>query len=162
MARGPLMLRLLPLLRLMPTTRTLPMPTDMSTVPTATPLSTTTARGPLMPELLPMPTDMPTMDTLDTPMPMPTATTTARGPLMPRLLPPLMLTTAMDMLPTLMDMHVDITDTPLILDTFINLLDNCIELRKMQTVKWVTPSHKKDCHIVNKEVEMIKKRLPYR
>merc|ERR1712210_432970 len=97
------MLRLPPLPRLMPTTPTLPMPTDM-----------------------------PTTDTLPTPMP--TATITARGPLMPRLLPPLMLTTGTDMLPTLMDIPVDTTDTdtPLVMDTFINLLDNCIELRKMQ------------------------------
>merc|ERR1712137_1140633 len=91
---------------------------------------------PLMPTTptLPTPTDMPTTATLPTPMSMPTATTTARGPLMPRLLPPLMLTTGTDMLPTLMDIPVDTTDTdtPLVMDTFINLLDNCIELRKMQ------------------------------
>merc|ERR1712012_1025232 len=74
MARGPLMLRL------MPTTDMdmLPMPMDMPTMATTDiPMPTTMARGPLMPmlmpttdmDMLPMPTDMPTTATTDIPMP---------------------------------------------------------------------------------------------
>merc|ERR1712140_138629 len=72
MARGPLMPRLLPRLRLMPMLTMVS--TDMA-FPT-----------PAMDTVLPTTdTDMPTTDTTDIPMPT-TVTTTARGPLMLRLL----------------------------------------------------------------------------
>merc|ERR1711976_910926 len=96
----------------------LPMPTAMpTTATTATPMPTTTARGPLRPRLslptdttdmLPMPTAMPTTATTDTPMP----TTMARDLLM---LSPDMPTTA-----TPMPMAT-ITDTTM--DIIINLLN---------------------------------------
>merc|ERR1711862_386699 len=95
-ARGPLMLRLPPLLR--PSLRLMPMLTMVST-DMAFPM-------PYMDTVLPtMDTDMPTMDTTDIPMPT-MLTTTARGLLMlrlpPLLRPMLMLTTDTTDMPVLM------------------------------------------------------------
>merc|ERR1712154_576385 len=93
-ARGPLMLRLLPPLRLPPLPRLLPMLSMVST-DMAFPM-------PAMDTVLPTTTDMPTTDTTDIPMPMATSDTTARGLLM--LSPPLrlmlMLTTDTTAMPT--------------------------------------------------------------
>merc|ERR1711923_643063 len=98
-ARGPLMPRLLPPLRLLPmlsmvsTDMAFPMP-DMDTV-------------------LPTTTDMPTTDTTDIPMPMATLDTTARGLLMlsPLLRLMLMLTTDTTAMPT--PMPTDMPTVPM-------------------------------------------------
>merc|ERR1719232_1723467 len=113
MARGPLMLRLPPLLRPSLRLRLMPMLTMVST-DMAFPM-------PDMDTVLPtMDTAMPTTDTTDIPMPT-MLTTTARGLLMPRLppllRPMLMLTTDTTDMPVLMptdttDMPVDSTATP--------------------------------------------------
>merc|ERR1712027_118286 len=78
-ARGPLMPRLLPPLRLPPLPRLMPMLSMVST-DMAFPM-------PAMDTVLPTTTDMPTTDTTAIPMPMATSDTMARGPLMLRLLP---------------------------------------------------------------------------
>merc|ERR1712140_147507 len=116
MARGPLMPRMLLLLRLPPRPRLMPMLTMVSTdmaFPT-----------PAMDTVLPTTdTDMPTMATVmpmdTTDIPMPTTDTTARGPLMLRLLPllrpMLMLTTDTTAMPA--PMPTDTTDTPVPTDT---------------------------------------------
>merc|ERR1711976_902739 len=67
-ARGPLMPRLLPLLRLPPLLRLMPM-LSMVSMDMAFPM-------PVMDTVLPTTTDMPTMDTTDIPMPMATSDTT--------------------------------------------------------------------------------------
>merc|ERR1712020_726168 len=80
MARGLLMPRLLPPLRLPPLPRLMPM-LSMESMDMAFPM-------PAMDTVLPtMATDMPTTDTTDIPMPMATSDTSARGLLMLRLLP---------------------------------------------------------------------------
>merc|ERR1719232_1635898 len=115
MARGPLMLRLPPLLRPSLRLRLMPMLTMVS---------------PDMDTVLPtMDMDMPTMDTTDIPMPT-MLTTMARGLLMlrlpPLLRPMLMLTTDTTDMPVLMptdttDMPVDTTATPT--DTALDTTD---------------------------------------
>merc|ERR1719336_2445346 len=74
MARGPLMPRLLPPLRLPLLLRLMPM-LSMESTDMAFPM-------PAMDTVLPTTTDMPTTDTMDIPMPMATLDTTARGLLM--------------------------------------------------------------------------------
>merc|ERR1719445_1675606 len=109
-ARGPLMLRLLPLLRLMPMPTMAPMATVWLITDTAMDLPITVTA---------------TMDTTAMPIPMPTMDTTARGLLM--LLPLLMLTMAlmamvwliMDtamVLPTMAMPTMDTTDIPTPMD----------------------------------------------
>merc|ERR1711976_326333 len=111
MARGPLMPRLLPPLRLPPLLRLMPMLSMVST-DMAFPM-------PAMDTVLPTTTDMPTTDTTDIPMPMATSDTTARGLLMLSLLlrPMLMLTTDTTAMPTPTDaamptVPMDTTATP--------------------------------------------------
>merc|ERR1719232_908612 len=111
MARGPLMLRLPPLLRPSLRLRLMPMLTMVST-DMAFPM-------PDMDTVLPTTdTDMPTMDTTDIPMPT-MLTTTARGLLMlrlpPLLRPMLMLTTDTTDMPVLMP--TDTTDMPVLMPT---------------------------------------------
>merc|ERR1711919_36019 len=115
-ARGPLMLRLLPLLRLPPLLRLMPMLSMVST-DMAFPM-------PAMDTVLPTTTDMPTTDTTDIPMPMATSDTTARGLLMlsPLLRPMLMLTTDTTAMPTPTDtamptVPMDTTATPTATDS---------------------------------------------
>merc|ERR1712157_258150 len=102
-ARGPLMPRLLLLLRLPPLLRLMPMLSMVS-----------------MDMAFPMPamdTDLPTTDTTDIPMPMATLDTTARGLLMLSPLLRLMLTTDTTAMPTPTDtamptVPMDTTATP--------------------------------------------------
>merc|ERR1719322_1281332 len=115
-ARGPLMPRLLPPLRLPPLLRLMPMLSMVST-DMAFPM-------PAMDTVLPTTTDMPTTDTTDIPMPMATSDTTARGLLMlsPLLGPMLMLTTDTTAMPTPTDtamptVPMDTTATPTVTDS---------------------------------------------
>merc|ERR1719362_436431 len=112
-ARGPLMPKPLPPLRLMLMLTTAPMAMAWPTTDTAMDMDSLT-------------TAMPTMDTTDMPIPLPTTDTTARGPL--TLPPPLMLTmelmamawptTAMVMdMPTTAMPTMDTTDIPTPPDT---------------------------------------------
>merc|ERR1711923_302982 len=109
-ARGLLMPRLLPPLRLMPML-------SMESTDMAFPM-------PAMDTVLPTTTDMPTTDTTDIPMPMATSDTTARGLLMlsPLLRPMLMLTTDTTAMPTPTDtamptVPMDTTATPTATDS---------------------------------------------
>merc|ERR1711976_990882 len=110
-ARGLLMLRLLPPLRLPPLLRLMLMLSMVST-DMAFPM-------PDMDTVLPTTTDMPTTDTMDIPMPMATSDTMARGLLMlsPLLRLMLMLTTDTTAMPTPTDtamptVPMDTTATP--------------------------------------------------
>merc|ERR1711919_31078 len=116
MARGPLMPRLLPLLRL-PLLLRLMLMLSMESTDMAFPM-------PDMDTVLPTTTDMPTTDTTDIPMPMATSDTTARGLLMlsPLLRPMLMLTTDTTAMPTPTDtamptVPMDTTATPTATDS---------------------------------------------
>merc|ERR1712027_306074 len=115
-ARGPLMPRLLPPLRLPPLPRLMLM-LSMVSMDMAFPM-------PAMDTVLPTTTDMPTTDTTDIPMPMATSDTTARGLLMlsPLLRPMLMLTTDTTAMPSPTDtamptVPMDTTATPTVTDT---------------------------------------------
>merc|ERR1712027_261891 len=115
-ARGLLMPRLLPPLRLPPLPRLMLM-LSMVSMDMAFPM-------PAMDTVLPTTTDMPTTDTTDIPMPMATSDTMARGPLMlsPLLRPMLMLTTDTTAMPTPTDtamptVPMDTTATPSATDT---------------------------------------------